>query len=142
MQLLRDWASGRACRSRLRPKGGLLPWTWKLPAGLLMAHFSHRRLPACGGGHADFQAGDFCQHKEGRAPPIYGATGGCGAFSWPIGGVYIVHNFGLRIGSYWCRTGPVSLCFREFPMFARVVLDAAGASSDSASTAMGGRDWR
>jgi hypothetical protein len=28
-------------------------------------------------------------------------------------------HFGLRIGSYWVRIAPDSVCFRSFPVFAR-----------------------
>jgi hypothetical protein len=60
----------------------------------------------------------ICQDKEGPPPFVAGCGRWTESFQAANWGCVQSTHFGLRIGSYRCRTGPDSLCFRESPLFA------------------------
>jgi hypothetical protein len=62
----------------------------------------------------------ICQDKEGPPPFVAGCGRWTESFQAANWGCVQSTHFGLWIGSYWCRTGLDSLCFREFPVLARV----------------------
>jgi hypothetical protein len=60
----------------------------------------------------------ICQDKEGPPPFVAGCGRWTESFQAANWGCVQSTHFGLRTGSYWCRTGPYSACFRGSPVFA------------------------
>jgi hypothetical protein len=60
----------------------------------------------------------ICQDKEGPPPFVAGCGRWTESFQAANWGCVQSTHFGLRIGSYRCRTGPDSACFRGSPVFA------------------------